>query len=154
MMMFLQFTQHFMNSTSGQHRSTSRHPPMDAGPAGLLSIAEETVTEFLSKATGTAVEWVQMPGMKPGPDSNGIIAISHGCTGVAAHACGLVGLEPTRAISCYSSHIAFNLSVTDIAIVVLWMFLTCCQQPMVEPLNSCTCSSMRLQLWRQLVTSV
>lgn len=37
-----------------------------------------------------------MPGMKPGPDSIGIIAISHGCTGVAARACGLVGLEPTR----------------------------------------------------------
>lgn len=30
----------------------------------LLSIAEETLTEFLSKATGTAVDWVQMPGMK------------------------------------------------------------------------------------------
>ena len=32
----------------------------------LMSIAEETLTEFLSKATGTAVEWVQMPGMKVG----------------------------------------------------------------------------------------
>ncbi|RRT45137.1 hypothetical protein B296_00055340, partial [Ensete ventricosum] len=32
----------------------------------------------------------------PGPDSIGIIAISHGCTGVAARACGLVGLEPTK----------------------------------------------------------
>ncbi|XWS20234.1 hypothetical protein CRYUN_Cryun31cG0082700 [Craigia yunnanensis] len=62
----------------------------------LLSIAEETLAEFLSKATGTAVEWVQMPGMKPGPDSIGIVAISHGCPGVAARACGLVGLEPTR----------------------------------------------------------
>ncbi|XP_060205800.1 homeobox-leucine zipper protein ATHB-15-like isoform X1 [Lycium barbarum] len=82
--------------TSGQHQLTSQHPPRDASPAGLLSIAEETLTEFLSKATGTAVEWVQMPGMKPGPDSIGIIAISHGCTGVAARACGLVGLEPTR----------------------------------------------------------
>jgi hypothetical protein len=30
----------------------------------LMSIAEETLTEFLSKATGTAVEWVQMPEMK------------------------------------------------------------------------------------------
>ena len=30
----------------------------------LLSIAEETLADFLSKATGTAVEWVQMPGMK------------------------------------------------------------------------------------------
>ncbi|XAR70843.1 hypothetical protein NMG60_11027874 [Bertholletia excelsa] len=82
--------------TSGQHHLTPQHPPRDASPAGLLSIAEETLTEFLSKATGTAVEWVQMPGMKPGPDSIGIIAISHGCTGVAARACGLVGLEPTR----------------------------------------------------------
>ncbi|VFQ83218.1 unnamed protein product [Cuscuta campestris] len=82
--------------TSGQHQKTPQHPPRDASPAGLLSIAEETLTEFLSKATGTAVEWVQMPGMKPGPDSIGIIAISHGCTGVAARACGLVGLEPSR----------------------------------------------------------
>ncbi|XP_057958108.1 homeobox-leucine zipper protein ATHB-8 [Malania oleifera] len=84
--------------TSGQnHLTTPQHPPRDASPAGLLSIAEETLTEFLSKATGTAVEWVQMPGMKPGPDSIGIVAISHGCPGVAARACGLVGLEPTRA---------------------------------------------------------
>lgn len=30
----------------------------------LLAIAEETLAEFLSKATGTAVEWVQMVGMK------------------------------------------------------------------------------------------
>lgn len=30
----------------------------------LMSIAEETLAEFLSKATGTAVEWVQMLGMK------------------------------------------------------------------------------------------
>ncbi|XP_051137577.1 homeobox-leucine zipper protein ATHB-8-like isoform X1 [Andrographis paniculata] len=83
--------------TSGQqHHLTPQHPPRDASPAGLLSIAEETLTEFLSKATGTAVEWVQMPGMKPGPDSIGIIAISYGCTGVASRACGLVGLEPTR----------------------------------------------------------
>ncbi|KAH1237864.1 Homeobox-leucine zipper protein ATHB-15 [Glycine max] len=82
--------------TSGQHNLTTQHPPRDASPAGLLSIAEETLAEFLSKATGTAVEWVQMPGMKPGPDSIGIVAISHGCTGVAARACGLVGLEPTR----------------------------------------------------------
>ncbi|KVH90325.1 hypothetical protein Ccrd_007660 [Cynara cardunculus var. scolymus] len=76
--------------TSGQHHLTPQHPPRDAAtPAGLLSIAEETLTEFISKATGTAVEWVQMPGMKPGPDSIGIIAISHGCTGVASRACGL-----------------------------------------------------------------
>ncbi|MFS7950420.1 putative transcription factor & lipid binding HD-SAD family [Helianthus anomalus] len=84
--------------TNGQHRLTPQHPPRDASPAGLLSIAEETLAEFLSKATGTAIEWVQMPGMKPGPDSIGIVAISHGCTGVAARACGLVALEPTRVV--------------------------------------------------------
>ncbi|XP_071710122.1 homeobox-leucine zipper protein ATHB-15-like [Rutidosis leptorrhynchoides] len=84
--------------TSCESVVTSHHltPPKDASPAGLLSIAEETLTEFLSKATGTAVEWVQMPGMKPGPDSIGIVAISHGCTGVAARGCGLASLEPTR----------------------------------------------------------
>ncbi|WCJ29512.1 Homeobox-leucine zipper protein HOX32 [Euphorbia peplus] len=78
--------------TNGPHLTT----PKDASPGGLLSIADHTLTEFLSKATGTAVEWVQLPGMKPGPDSIGIVAISHGCPGVAARACGLVGLEPTR----------------------------------------------------------
>ncbi|KAL2536554.1 Homeobox-leucine zipper protein ATHB-15 [Forsythia ovata] len=79
--------------TSGQqHRLTPQHQPRDASFCPL----QKRLTEFLSKATGTAVEWVQMPGMKPGPDSIGIVAISHGCTGVAARACGLVDLEPTR----------------------------------------------------------
>ncbi|KAL2938351.1 Homeobox-leucine zipper protein REVOLUTA [Bienertia sinuspersici] len=77
--------------------TTSQHSLRDTNnPAGLLSIAEETLAEFLSKATGTAVDWVQMPGMKPGPDSVGIFAISHRCSGVAARACGLVSLEPTK----------------------------------------------------------
>lgn len=77
---------------------TTPQPPLrDAtNPAGLLSIAEETLAEFISKATGTAVDWVQMPGMKPGPDSVGIFAISHSCSGVAARACGLVSLEPMK----------------------------------------------------------
>ncbi|KAK1261126.1 Homeobox-leucine zipper protein HOX9 [Acorus gramineus] len=77
--------------------TTPQHSLRDANnPTGLLSIAEETLAEFLSKATGTAVDWVQMPGMKPGPDSTGIVAISHSCSGVAARACGLVSLEPTK----------------------------------------------------------
>ncbi|XP_072985515.1 homeobox-leucine zipper protein ATHB-15-like [Typha latifolia] len=82
--------------TSGQLQLTPQHRPRDSSAAGLISIAEETLTEFLKKATGTSVEWVQMPGMKPGPDSIGIIAISRSCTGVAARACGLVGLEATK----------------------------------------------------------
>ncbi|KAG8652130.1 hypothetical protein MANES_06G055000v8 [Manihot esculenta] len=80
-----------------QHNPTPQHPQRDANnPAGLLAIAEETLAEFLSKATGTAVDWVQMIGMKPGPDSIGIIAVSRNCSGVAARACGLVSLEPTK----------------------------------------------------------
>ncbi|KAJ8466840.1 hypothetical protein OPV22_029392 [Ensete ventricosum] len=87
--------------TSGQHHHqqnpTPQCPQKDPNnPAGLLAIAEETSAEFLSKATGTAVEWVQMIGMKPGPDSIGIVAVSHSCSGVAARACGLVNLEPTK----------------------------------------------------------
>ncbi|CAH8357154.1 unnamed protein product, partial [Eruca vesicaria subsp. sativa] len=76
---------------------TPQHSLGDANShAGLLAIAEETLAEFLSKATGTAVDWVQMPGMKPGPDSVGIFAISQRCNGVAARACGLVSLEPMK----------------------------------------------------------
>ncbi|XP_039052606.1 homeobox-leucine zipper protein REVOLUTA-like isoform X2 [Hibiscus syriacus] len=79
--------------------TTPQHSLRDANsPAGLLSIAEETLAEFLSKATGTAVDWVQMPGMKPGPDSVGIFAISQSCSGVAARACGLVSLEPIKIV--------------------------------------------------------
>ncbi|VAH04401.1 unnamed protein product [Triticum turgidum subsp. durum] len=88
------------NDTSCESNvTTTPNPLRDASnPAGLLAIAEETLTEFLSKATGTAVDWVPMPGMKPGPDSFGIVAVSHGCRGVAARACGLVNLEPTKIV--------------------------------------------------------
>ncbi|KAG0581145.1 hypothetical protein M758_4G231900 [Ceratodon purpureus] len=78
------------------HRVTPQHSPRDTSPAGLLAIAEETLTEFLGKATGTAVDWIQLPGMKPGPDAIGIIAISHGCVGIAARACGLVALDASK----------------------------------------------------------
>ena len=40
--------------------------------------------------------------LQPGPDSIGIIAISHGCAGVAARACGLVGMEPAK-VSVFAS---------------------------------------------------
>ena len=36
----------------------------ELGLCSLLAIAEETLAEFLGKATGTAVDWVQMIGMK------------------------------------------------------------------------------------------
>ena len=40
--------------------------------------------------------------LQPGPDSIGIIAVSHNCSGVAARACGLVSLEPTKV--CFFVH--------------------------------------------------
>ncbi|XP_057433102.1 homeobox-leucine zipper protein ATHB-14-like [Lotus japonicus] len=84
-------------SGQNQQQNPSQHSQRDANnPAGLLAIAEETLAEFLSKATGTAVDWVQMIGMKPGPDSIGIVAVSRNCSGIAARACGLVSLEPTK----------------------------------------------------------
>ncbi|CAK9141150.1 unnamed protein product [Ilex paraguariensis] len=86
-----------MTGQQQQQNPTPQHPQRDANnPAGLLAIAEETLAEFLSKATGTAVDWVQMIGMKPGPDSIGIVAVSRNCSGVAARACGLVSLEPMK----------------------------------------------------------
>ncbi|OIT30919.1 homeobox-leucine zipper protein athb-8 [Nicotiana attenuata] len=50
--------------TSGQQNLSAHRPPRDASPAGFLSLAEETLTEFLSNATGTVMKWVQMPEMK------------------------------------------------------------------------------------------
>ncbi|CAM8994738.1 unnamed protein product [Rhodiola kirilowii] len=82
---------------NSQQNPTHQLTKRDASsPAGLLAVAEETLAEFLSKATGTAVNWVQMIGMKPGPDSIGIVAVSSNCKGVAARACGLVSLEPMK----------------------------------------------------------
>ncbi|KAK7369215.1 hypothetical protein VNO80_11250 [Phaseolus coccineus] len=85
-------------SGQNQQQNPKTQPPQwDANnPAGLLAIAQETLAAFLSKATGTAINWVQMIGMKPGPDSIGIVAVSPNCSGVAARACGLVSLEPTK----------------------------------------------------------
>ena len=50
--------------------------------------------------------------MQPGPDSIGIIAISHGCAGVAARACGLVGMEPAKVSSLLLLYyISFSLLI-------------------------------------------
>lgn len=45
---------------------------------------------------------------QPGPDSIGIVAISHSCSGVAARACGLVNLEPMKVKDLYQvKHICY-----------------------------------------------
>ncbi|KAH9301726.1 hypothetical protein KI387_013309, partial [Taxus chinensis] len=77
-------------------RPVPQSPLQDLKPAWLLTFAEETLSEFLTKATGTDLDWVQIPGMKPGPDCIGVVAVGHGCDGVAARACGLVGMDSSR----------------------------------------------------------
>ncbi|KAK6933355.1 START domain [Dillenia turbinata] len=71
---------------------------LNSNTTGLVSLAQETLDEFLPKAMGTSVQWVHIPGMKPGPDSLGDVTISNSCGGVAARACGLVSLEPRETV--------------------------------------------------------
>ncbi|PWA49681.1 homeobox leucine-zipper protein [Artemisia annua] len=100
--------------------TTPQHSLRDANnPAGLLAIAEETLAEFLSKATGTAVDWVQMPGMKPGPDSVGIFAISQSCSGVAARACGLVSLEPTKIVEILKDRTSWYRDCRSLEVLIM-----------------------------------
>lgn len=70
------------------------------------------------------IYWCQLPNFiwefdlmwyQPGPDSVGIFAISQSCSGVAARACGLVSLEPTKV----------GVIVT-INVLTLLLFLVCC----------------------------
>jgi len=38
--------------------------------------------------------------VQPGPESIGIVAVSRNSSGIAARACGLVSLEPTKVLFC------------------------------------------------------
>ncbi|XP_073129312.1 homeobox-leucine zipper protein ATHB-14-like [Henckelia pumila] len=110
-----------MNGQQQQQNPAPQHQQRDANtPAGLLAIAEETLAEFLGKATGTAVDWVQMIGMKPGPDSIGIVAVSRNCSGVAARACGLVSLEATKVAELLKDRLSWyrDCRCIDIASVI------------------------------------
>ncbi|MCO5554488.1 hypothetical protein L7F22_008017 [Adiantum nelumboides] len=82
--------------TSGQHQHSPPHPPQEWSLSQLSAIAEKTLAEFLTKATGTVVDGIPLPGMKPGPDSIGAFALTRLNGGVAAQACGIVGLEPFK----------------------------------------------------------
>ncbi|XP_078170134.1 homeobox-leucine zipper protein HOX32-like [Carex rostrata] len=96
--------------TSSQHQRNrpSQLPQRYANnPAGLLAIAGEALAEFLPKATGTVIEWVQMAGMKPGPDPIGIIDVSHSSRGVAAGACCVVSLEPTKVVEILKNRLSW-----------------------------------------------
>ncbi|KAI5073334.1 hypothetical protein GOP47_0011347 [Adiantum capillus-veneris] len=97
--------------TSGlQHLPTPQQSPQDATYSGILTLAEEALSEFLSKATGTAVDWLPILGMKPGPDSMEMINISHGCSGIAARACGLVGMEAAKIVEVLKDKASWHRS--------------------------------------------
>nr|ANH56716.1 class III homeodomain-leucine zipper protein [Nitella mirabilis] len=64
--------------------------------SGLLQMAGEMMNDFLAKATGTAVDWANMPGIKTGPDTFEMVFILRGGPGIASRACGLVLMEPAR----------------------------------------------------------
>nr|AWD38911.1 class III homeodomain-leucine zipper protein [Coryphopteris nipponica] len=82
--------------TSGQHQHSPQHPSQEWSLTQLSAIAEKTLAEFLTKATGTVVDGIPLPGMKPGPDSIGAFALTRLNGGVAAQACGIIGLEPFK----------------------------------------------------------
>lgn len=82
--------------------------------------------------------------VQPGPDPIGIVAISHGCTGVAARACGLVGLEPARVSSFSVTSIALVIFVSPQSLNAHRGTPTGCRNPqgsalMVPRLPSCGC---------------
>ena len=58
---------HFLSQCDQETVSLWRNCILNFTFVSLLAIAEETLAEFLSKATGTAVDWVQMIGMKVTP---------------------------------------------------------------------------------------
>nr|AWD38909.1 class III homeodomain-leucine zipper protein [Ceratopteris pteridoides] len=82
--------------TSGQHQHSPQHPSQEWSLSQLSAIAEKTLAEFLTKATGAVADGIPLPGMKPGPDSIGAFALTRSNGGVAAQACGIVGLEPFK----------------------------------------------------------
>ncbi|XP_073131135.1 homeobox-leucine zipper protein REVOLUTA-like isoform X2 [Henckelia pumila] len=67
---------------------------------GLVVLADETRNEFLSKATGSAINWLPFPVQDQvhGPVSIGGVYVSYGCAGVAARACTVVPFEPLKLI--------------------------------------------------------
>ncbi|CAI7748295.1 unnamed protein product, partial [Closterium sp. NIES-53] len=79
-------------------------PPL---PSSLLPIAEQILSEFLAKATGTSMDFVEMPGVKVGAGYIGKVTIACGGPGVAARAAGLVLLPPSKAAELLKDRVAW-----------------------------------------------
>ncbi|XP_011084331.1 homeobox-leucine zipper protein REVOLUTA-like isoform X2 [Sesamum indicum] len=84
----------------------------------LLSLAEETKKEFLSKAIGTAVNWIPVPGLKlRNPESTGTIYVSATCIGVAARACVTIPGEPIKIIEILKNRLSWSRSCRNMDVV-------------------------------------
>ncbi|GBG67166.1 hypothetical protein CBR_g84830 [Chara braunii] len=84
-----------------QELAKYRPPPQSNGEnLGLGDqMASDMVGEFLGKATGTAVDWANMPGTKNGPDTFEMVFILRGGPGIASRVYGLVLMEPAKVAS-------------------------------------------------------
>ncbi|XP_057784620.1 homeobox-leucine zipper protein REVOLUTA-like isoform X2 [Salvia miltiorrhiza] len=93
------------------HQPEASNPqlPVIVADKGLVSLAEETRKEFLSKAIGTAINWVPVPWPKlQSPVSAGIIYTSSSCIGVAARAYVTVPLEPFKIIEIFKDRASWS----------------------------------------------
>ncbi|KAK4436003.1 Homeobox-leucine zipper protein REVOLUTA [Sesamum alatum] len=95
-----------------------QHPIRIGDNSSLLSLAEETRKEFLSKASGTAVNWIPVPGLKlHNPESTGTIYVSTTCIGVAARACVTIPLEPIKIIEILKDRLCWSRSCRNMDVV-------------------------------------
>ncbi|KAL2525840.1 Homeobox-leucine zipper protein REVOLUTA [Abeliophyllum distichum] len=86
---------------------------------GLLLLAEETKNEFLSKATGTAIDWIPVPLLKlPAPNSLGNVCISHACVGVAARAFTVVPFDPIKTMEILKDRPSWSRDCRNLEVLV------------------------------------
>ncbi|KAL8533111.1 hypothetical protein ACS0TY_009383 [Phlomoides rotata] len=103
------------------HQPEANNPQMPTSAAvnnNLLSLAEETRKEFLSKAIGTAMDWIPVPWLKlHGPNSFGTIYVPSTCTGVAARANVTIPLEPSKILEILKDRTTWSRMCRNMEVV-------------------------------------
>ncbi|KAL9165396.1 hypothetical protein ABFS82_06G168400 [Erythranthe guttata] len=104
------------------HQPETNNPQMPIRIAnsnnGLLSLAEETKKEFLSKAVGTAINWIPVPWLKlRNPGSLGTIYVSSSCIGVAARAFATVPFKPIKTIELLKDRPSWSRRCRNIDVI-------------------------------------
>nr|AWD38907.1 class III homeodomain-leucine zipper protein [Cyrtomium guizhouense] len=93
--------------TNGQHQRSPQHTGQGWNVSQLSAVAEMTLADFIAKATGGMVNGIPLPGMKPGPDSIGAVALPRTRGGVAAQACDLVDLGAFKVADIIKNRISW-----------------------------------------------